>query len=99
MEPADASGENCLPIEVARLELSRRFIAAVVEDHRSAYAVASVTVNRRHVGSVNTVMFKAFVKGPDTHRADSFGNKVADRIIHHSAGHTRLEAEAIGEIG
>ena len=61
--------------------------------------MASVAVNGRHVGSVNAVVFEAFVKWPDTHCSDPFRDEVPDRIIHHGGGDTRLEAEAIGEIG
>ena len=38
VEPAHALAEDRLPVEVARLQQRRRFVAAVVEHHRRAHA-------------------------------------------------------------
>ena len=54
VEPLDPAAKNLRPIEVARLELRGGLVGAVVEDHRSADAVAAVGVNRGDVGNPRT---------------------------------------------
>ena len=99
MEPADAAGEDFLPVEVAGLEKACGFVAAVVEHDGSANAVSLVAVDGGHVGSANAVVAEAFVEGFDAHRADAFVDEFADGVVDHGGGDAGFELEAVGEIG
>ena len=52
MEPAHAARENLAPVKIARLQTARSFIAAVIENHRGAHALAAVAKDSGHVGAV-----------------------------------------------
>ena len=99
MEPADATGENGLPIKVARLEQGAGFVAAVVEHHGRAHALAAVAIDSGHVGAVNAIMLEVLVEGLDPHGPHAFGDQVADGIIHHRRGDAGLQAEAVRQVG
>ena len=49
VEPAHAPAKNRFPVEIARLELRRGFVAAIVKHDRRAHALAAVAVDGRHV--------------------------------------------------
>ncbi len=99
MEPADAAGEDGLPVEVARLEQGAGFVAAVVEDDGGAHALAAVAIDGGHVGAVDAVVLEALVEGFDAHGPHALGDQVADGVIHHGGGDAGLQAEAVGEVG
>ena len=90
VEPAHAAGEDVLPVEIARLELRAGFVAAVVEHHRRAHALAAVAVDRGHVRAVDAVVLEVLVEGLHAHRAHALGDQVADGIIHHGGGDAGL---------
>ena len=98
VEPAHASRENRLPIEIARLQLRRGLVAAIVEHHRRAHAQAAIAVYRRHVRTVHAVVLEVLVERLHAHGAYALRNQRADRIIHHRARHARVEAETIGQV-
>ena len=50
-------------------------------------------------GPLNAVVLEMLVERFDAHRADAFGDQIADRIIHHRGGDAGLQPEAIGQIG
>ena len=75
------------------------FVAAVVEHHRRAHALAAVAVNRGHVRAVHAVVLELLVERLHAHRPHALGDQVADGIIHHGRGDAGVEPEAIGEIG
>ena len=99
VEPAHACAEDFLPVEIARLEQAAGFVAAVVEHHRRAHAVAAVAVDRGHVRAAHAVVLEPFVERFHAHRPDALGDQVADGIIHHGGGDAGVQAEAIGEVG
>ena len=75
MKPANAAGKNFFPVKIARLQLGRRFVAAIIKHHRSPDALAAVAVNGGHIGPVDTVVFEIFVKRTNTHGFDAFSNQ------------------------
>ena len=87
------------PVEVARLELRRRLVGAVVEDDRAAHAVAAVAVDGGHVRPGDAVVREPLVERPHAHRADALGDQVADRVVDHGRGDAGAQAEAVGEVG
>ena len=99
VEPANARAENFVPVEIARLELGGGFMAAVVEDHRRPHALAAILIYRGHVGAAHAVVRKALIERLHAHGAHAFGNEVANGIIHHGAGQTGVQPEAVREIG
>ena len=90
--------EDCLPIEIARLQQRGRFVAAVVEHHRRAHAVAAVAIDGRHVRAGDAVVLEVLVERLDAHGPHALGDQIADRIIDHGGGDAGLEAEAIGQV-
>ena len=99
VEPPDAAGEDFLPVEVAGLELRRRFVAAVVEHDRRADALAAVAIDSSHVRAVDAVVLEVFVEGFNAHGADALGDEVADGVVRHGRSDAGLQAEAVGEVG
>ena len=99
MKPAHALGEDRLPVDVSGLQLGRSFIAAVVEDHRGADALAAIAVDRRHVRTVDAVVFEMPVEWRDAHCTHALGDQVADRVVNHRRSDAGLQPEAIREIG
>src|ERR1035437_981612 len=98
MEPTYAARKDCLPIKISRLWERSRFIATVIKNDRSAHTITLVAVNRCHVRTVYTVMFKLFIEGFYSHSSYSFRNKFADWVVYHSACNTRIHTEAISKI-
>ena len=81
------------------LSMRARLVAAVVEHHRRAHALAPVAINRRHVRAADAVVLEPLVKRFHAHRPHALGDQVADGIIHHGGGDAGVQAEAIGEVG
>ena len=94
VEPAHARAEDGRPIEVARLEHGAGFVGPVVEDHRTAHAVAAIAVDGGHVGAVDAVMLEALVERLHAHGPHPFGDQISDRVVHHGGGDTGLQAES-----
>ncbi len=99
VQPAHPVCQDGVPVEVTGLELGGGFIGAVVKDHRGAHAVAAVAVDGGHVGAVHAVVLEMFVEGSDSHQAHTFGDQIADGVIHHGRDHARAQAEAVGQVG
>ena len=98
MKPAHPARENFLPIEITRLELRRRFVAAVIENHGRPQALAAVAVNGGHIGPMHAVVLEVFVERCDAHGAHPFCNQMTDGIIHHRRSNAGLEAKTVGQI-
>ena len=88
---------DCLGIDT--LELGRGFVAAIVEDHGRADALAAVTIDGGHVGAANAVMREVFVERLHPHSPHALGDQVADRVIHHRRRDAGLQAKAVREVG
>jgi hypothetical protein len=99
VKPAHARAEDFVPVEVARLELARGLVGAVVEDHRRAHAVTLVAVDGGHVRAAHAVVLEPLVERSHAHGAHALGDQVADGIVHHRGGDAGLEAEAVGQVG
>src|SRR5712675_448951 len=99
MEPTDTAGEDRFPVKISRLKLGRGFVAAIVENHGSAHALAAVTIDGCHVRALDPVVLETFVERFHAHSSHALCNQVADGIIYHSASDTSLESKAIREIG
>ncbi len=99
VEPTDARREDFLPVEVARLELAGGLVAAVVEHHRGAHALAAVAVHGGHVRAAHTVVLELLVVRLHAHRPNTFGDQVTDRVVDHRADDAGVEPEAVGEVG
>ena len=98
VKPPHAARRDRLPVEIARLELRRRFIAAVVKHDRRPHAVALVAIDRGHVRPGHAVVLELLVERPHTHRPHPLGNQIADRIIDHRRGDARLQPKAVGQV-
>ena len=88
-----------VPVEVARLELRRGFVAAVVEDDRPAHAEAAIAVDGRHVRPAHAVVLEHLVERRDAHRPDAAGDELADRVLDHGCRNAGSQAEAVGQVG
>src|SRR6266849_9657385 len=99
MEPAHASCKDFAPVEIAWLEPRRGLVGSVVEDHRSAYTVATVTIDRGNVRAADPIVLEAFIEWLDAHGSNSLGHQFANRIIHHSGHYPGPQAEAVRQIG
>ena len=78
VKPADALGEDGTPIEVAWLELTGRFVGAVIDDRRRAHTETAVAVHRRQVRPPDAVVGEPFVEGLDAHGPHSLRHQVPD---------------------
>ena len=87
-----------VPVEVSRLELTRRLVAPVVKHDRRAHAVPAIAVNRGHVRAPGAVVLEHLVERGDAHRSDAAGNELADRIFDHRGRHTGTKPEAIRQV-
>ena len=92
---ADATREDRLPIEIAGLQPSGRFVRAIVEDHWTAHALAPIAVDSGDVRAGHPIVLEALVERLDAHRPDAFGNQIADRIVDHRRGDAGLQLKAI----
>jgi len=99
MEPAYTSVKNCLPVKITWLQLSGSLMAAVVKHHRRANAIAAVAVNGRHVGSIDAVVFEVAVERLHTHRSHTFGNQVANGIVHYGGRDASSKSKAVRQVG
>src|ERR1700687_5036891 len=99
MKPANAAGENRLPIEIARLQPRRRFVRSVVEDYRRADAVAAIAVNCCDIRASNAVVVEALVERFNAHRLYTLGHQIADRIVDDGGSNAGLQSETVSQIG
>ena len=99
MEPAHATIEDGVPVKVAGFQLRRRFVAAVVKDHRCADALAAVAEDCGDIRSGNAIVLEALVEGLDAHRPHPLGHHVAERIVYHGGDDAGLQTEAIRQVG
>ena len=99
MEPAHAGAEDRVPVEVARLQLRRRLVAAVVEDDGRAHAVAAIAVDRGHVRAPGAVVLEHLVERRHAHRPHPPGDQIADRVLDHRRRDAGAQAEAVGQVG
>ena len=99
MEPPHALAKYPIPVKITCLEHCTCFVRTVVEDHRWACAITSVTVNRGYIGAVDTVVLKSFEVRLYTHFPDPGFNQFTNAIINHGAGDAGIEAKAIGQTG
>jgi hypothetical protein len=88
-----------VPVEVARLQLARGLVGAVVEDDRRAHAVPLVAVDGGHVRAAHAVVLEPLVERSHAHGAHALGDQVADGVVHHRGGDAGLQAEAVGQVG
>ncbi len=99
MEPAAATGENCGPIKISRLQQSGRFVGAVVEHHRRPDAGATVAVDGSHVGATDAVVFKPFVEWSDAPFTHLPLDQLTDRVIDHRRGDSRRQPKTASQVG
>src|SRR5579884_924281 len=99
VEPADAGGEDCGPIEIAGLEQRPGFACTVVEDHWSTHTVTAVAIHGGHIRTGNAVVIEPLVEGLHAHGSDALRDQVSDGVVDHRCCDAGLKAEAIGKIG
>src|SRR5258708_5773848 len=98
MEPPRTSAKDFLPVEVPRLQLRRRLVATIIKNHWGSDALTAIAVNRGHIGPMNAIVFEAPIKRRHSHRANTFGDQFANRIIDHCADNARAKTKAISQI-
>ena len=100
VEPWHTRGENELPVEVARLQLSGRLVRAVRKRRPEARMPWPQSLSTVAMFSPSdAVVWEALVEGLDSHRPHPLGDEVADGIVDDCGCHARLETETVGEIG
>src|SRR6202043_2859502 len=62
VEPSHATAKNDVPVEIASLQATCRFVRAIVKDDGPADAKASVAVNGGHVRAADTIMREPLVE-------------------------------------
>jgi hypothetical protein len=87
-----------LPVKVARLQLRRRFVRAVVEDDGRADALAAVAVDGGDVWAAHAVVLEPLEEGADAHRSHALRDEVADGVVDHRGDDASVHAETVGEI-
>ncbi len=97
VEPANSACEDFAPVQVTGLQHAAasllRYRIRSVRERRDPDRC-----KRRHVWSTNTVMLKHLVERLHAHRANSFVDEVADRIVNHRGCDTGLQLKAVRQI-
>ena len=57
-----------------------------------------VAVNRRHVRSIDPVMFEFLIERPHPHRPHAFCYEITNRILHHRRGNPGFHSKTVGEV-
>ena len=99
MEPANPTGHDRFPVEIANLQPGCGFVAAVVEHDRCPDTQSAIAVNSRHIGTGHAIVFELFVKRLNPHGTNTFGNQVANGIVDHGRGDTGFHAKTVCQVG
>src|SRR5258706_10362332 len=64
MEPADAAGEDRVPVEVAGFEAGGSLVAPILKDLRRPDTLAAIAVDRRDIGASDALVLETLVERP-----------------------------------
>src|SRR6266702_363412 len=98
MEPAHTIRKDRLPVEIARLQLRRGLVRAVIEHNRRANSKALIAIHRRHIRPAYAVMLELLVERLHAHRQNPLRDQIANRILHHRARDSGAQLKAVRQV-